>query len=167
MDYQTATENFEAMVTKMQDELAKYAARSNAQESVINYRVEQINKLVDLYNSFQSLVSEMEMQIMELNVGYNKLHRDVQKLVTFAELHNINPNMIFHYEQADLAKMLNAGTRIIPPALGLPEALQLNPDPKDVKALENEISELTQQYHAIAFRVAAAQLPHKPSNQTA
>jgi hypothetical protein len=115
MSFTSAKTNFEAVVKSMQADLERYVAGGKANQRAVDIRTEHINKLVEFYQQVDDLVTALEGDKNELSLKYGALHADTTKLVLFAKLHCINPNLVFHYGVGELKTMLATGVRMIPP----------------------------------------------------
>lgn len=119
--YEQAKANFEAVVTQQQADLISYAGRPSSNPKAVETRKTNLNTLVEFYSQAEQWISELEMQLLEFQLKYSRLHTDAGKLVQFCYLHNIEPNMIFQFTAEELDIMLKAKIRIQPPRVMLSE----------------------------------------------
>lgn len=117
MNYETAKAKFERIVQRMQADLQEYAAKKTASPAAIEVRLQTINDLVDYYNITNELVSEEQMKAVEFQLAYTSVWNDARRLVLFAQLHGINPNMIYYYNYAELEELSKIGIHFCPPKL--------------------------------------------------
>jgi len=115
MSYATAKTNFEATVKAMTADYERYAASGKATQRALDIKLNIINKLVEFYEAAEALREEKERENIALSERYSLLHADTQKLVTFAELHRVDPKMISFYKHSELQLLYVQGVRFIPP----------------------------------------------------
>lgn len=115
MNYEQARTNFEFHVSKMQDDVKQDYQKLNLSEKAKEYRLGRVNALVDFYQLSLEQISELQLQVDEWEYRYKKLHHDAQRLVLFCQLHEINPNMIFHYSLEELKAVDADGVRFVAP----------------------------------------------------
>jgi len=92
--------------------MQKYAALPNATQRILNIKADIINKLVDYYNETNAEIKRLEDENTGFIERYLSLHSDAQKLVTYTQLHGINPNLICYYSEQELLKMQRDGIKI-------------------------------------------------------
>ncbi|WP_374949593.1 hypothetical protein [Mucilaginibacter sp.] len=119
MNYETAYKRLEEVVSHLQKDLLKYAERDDSSERFINARNEAINKIIEFAEQSEIRISTLEEELLQWQYNYIKLHEDTSKLVMFCALHNINPNMVFHYQVEELKAMVAEGIKIKPPVMDL------------------------------------------------
>lgn len=104
----------------MTAELHKEASKGYS-EKYLSYRKRSINTLVDFYQKCIENIEALEAQILEVELRYSALHKDVQKLVTYCGLHGVNPNEIFFWDDYDLEIMIRKNLMFVLPAINLSE----------------------------------------------
>ncbi len=107
MNYETAKANFEAVVTRMQEDLKADANNPRVSARALDSRLWIVNALVDYFNMSEKLLQDMEWQMLNTDVKYQNLNVHTQKLVYWAKMHQVNVSAIDHYgfgELEDLVK---------------------------------------------------------------
>lgn len=141
MNYDSTKLKFEQIVKRMQADLAEYANKKTSSQASIDYRLRQINDLVDFYTLTNELISQEQMGAMALQLNWSRLHSDTRKLVLFTKLHNINPNIVFLYTYEELEEIYKMGVRFCPPAIPWDRAI--------FKFKGNGSVEITERPHSI------------------
>lgn len=114
MTFDKARTDFEFYVTEMQEDVKLDFNKIHLSAKAKEYRLARVNALVDFYGLALEQISELQLQLDENLYRYNKLHEHAQRLVLFCQLHDINPNMIFHYSIDELKQIYDGGIRFTP-----------------------------------------------------
>ena len=114
MDFNTARQHLEELISRQADELRRYAESEKPSQKAVDIRTQQLNVMIEFLNAATTAKNTLEWELLQAQMQYQDLHAHTTKLVLLTDLHGINPTMITHYTETQLRRMRADGLLILP-----------------------------------------------------